>query len=130
MVKSLGARAAFAQYAHKTRKARATQTRLPWRTRKKRTRKNGLTTEERKELRRIREEKRDHRESIIADAVKKLEAIAQELAETLGDHDAKYYFRLLTQQARKSEGKKKGNLWNAFLHKETRRRIDGMYYPC
>lgn len=130
MVKSLTARAAFAQFAHKTRKARATQTRLPWRTRKKRTRKNGLTTEERKELRRIRQEKRDHRDSTIADAVKKLEAIAQELAETLGDHDAKYYFRLLTQQARKSEGKKKGNLWNAFLHKETRRRIDGMYYPC
>lgn len=121
----LGARAAFIKFAHKVRKTRATKTRLPWRTRKKRTRRNGLTPAEKAARRKIKEDKRKSKEASLADAIAEIHGLAHKLAETHGDHNQRYYYRLLIQQAGKLQSKRKENLWNVFLHKETQRRIKG-----
>lgn len=124
MVVRLGARAAFAQFAYRTRKVRITKTRIPWRVRQK-AKRNAATPAEAAERNKLRRERRERKQATIGGAIKQLWALAEETAETLGDHDARYYFRELTQQARKKETQRKENLWNAFLYKETKRRIEG-----
>ena len=55
----------------------------------------------------------------MKDADQQVKAIAEDLAEELGDHDSAFYFRKIMQQSKLTDKPRQGNRWNTFLSMET-----------
>ncbi|KAF7799885.1 hypothetical protein EIP86_011127 [Pleurotus ostreatoroseus] len=127
MVVKIGARQAFALYAHKTRHTRITQTRIQWRNRKKKTLKNALTPEQIADRVKKLKDKRIEKGEALEEADNTIKSLARALWERFRDHTPQYYYRHLTQQAKKTLTKRKTNMWNAYVHQESQKRIaEGM----
>ena len=125
MVVKIGARQAFALYAHKARHTRITQTRIQWRNRKKKAFKNVLTPEQIADRVKKLKDKRIEKGEALEEADNTIKSLARALWERFRDHTPQYYYRLLTQQAKKTLTKRKTNMWNAYVYQESQKRIAG-----